>query len=265
MTLFSQTVGTKFSEDSPDLVLIHGWGMNGDVWQGILPALSKKHRTTIIDLPGHGRSLDTPVDYSLPKLAELIIDVLPEQFVLIGWSLGGMIATQIALDYPEKTKQLALIASAPQFVKSVDWPDGTDKEVLDSFANDLKQHYQQTINRFIAIQAMGSDFAREEKRTLRERVFRHGHPQPAALEGGLDILRQGNLRPKLSKIQCPCLLITGEHDALFRCSAAQKAQTLFNNADLKIIKGAGHAPFLSHPEIFLDSLLSFITHSKKYE
>ncbi|MBL1277843.1 MAG: pimeloyl-ACP methyl ester esterase BioH [Ectothiorhodospiraceae bacterium] len=262
MNIFTQTTGNKSVDENPDVVLIHGWGMNGDVWEGILPALTKKHRVTIIDLPGHGRSLETPHDYTLPKLAALLANVLPEKSILVGWSLGGMIATQFTLDYPQRVNRLALVASAPQFVKGNDWPDGTDKDVLDGFADDLKQNYPQTINRFIAIQAMGSDFAREEKRTLRERVFRHGNPQPAALEGGLDILRRENLRPRLSEINCPCLLIAGEHDALFRRAAAQKTQTLFKHADLNIIKGAGHAPFLSHPDVFLHSLLPFISHSK---
>lgn len=257
MTLFTETTGT-----GPDVVLLHGWGMNGDVWEGILPTLSNYFRTTIVDLPGHGRSLDCPKDYTLPvlsaALAETLTDVVPQQTSIIGWSLGGMIATQFTLDNPQKVNKLALVASAPQFVASNDWPDGTDADVLDGFADGLKQNYQQTINRFIAIQAMGSDHAREEQRTLRERVFRHGNPQPAALEGGLKILRQANLRPHLGEISCPSLIIAGEHDTLFKRSAAKKTQMLFNNADLVTIPGAGHAPFLSHPDVFLTALQSFL-------
>lgn len=105
---------------------------------------------------------------------------------------------------------------------------------------------------------MGSEHAREEQRTLRERVFRHGNPQPAALEGGLHILRHANLRPRLKEITCPSLLIAGEHDTLFPRAAAEKTKNLFNNANLSVISGAGHAPFLSHPDQFLDSLLPFL-------
>lgn len=253
MKLFTSTTG-----EGPDLVLLHGWGMNGDVWEGVLPTLSKHYRTTIVDLPGHGRSLDFPTDYTLPNLSNALIDIFPQQAIIVGWSLGGMIATQFALDHPQRVNKLALIASAPQFVRDDSWPDGTDAAILNGFADGLNNDYQKTINRFIAIQAMGSDHAREEQRTLRERVFRHGNPQPAALEGGLDILRQTNLRPRLAEIQCPCLLVTGEHDTLFRRAAAEKTQALIPNATLSIIPGAGHAPFLSHPDAFLDSLLTFI-------
>jgi len=256
MSLFTQTTG-----EGPELVLLHGWGMNGDVWEGILPTLSKHFRTTIVDLPGHGRSLDCPTDYTLPNLAAMLADVFPQHATLVGWSLGGMLATQFTLDNPQRVNKLVLIASAPQFVRDDTWPDGTDADVLDGFADGLKQSYQKTITRFIAIQAMGSDHARDAQRPLRERVFRHGDPQPAALEGGLDILRHANLRPQLPEITCPTLLIAGENDALFRRAAAEKTKELFNNslnnAKLSVISGAGHAPFLSHPDDFLNSLLPF--------
>lgn len=253
MNLYTHTTG-----EGPHITLLHGWGMNGDVWEGILPTLAKDYRTTIVDLPGHGRSLDSPRQYDLENLSQLLVDALPEQTTLIGWSLGGMLATQFTLDNPDRVNKLVLVASAPQFVRDDSWPDGTDAQVLDGFADELKLNYQQTINRFIAIQAMGSDHAREEQRTLRERVFRHGNPQPAALEGGLDILRHADLRPRLAEIQCPTLLIAGEHDALFRRAAAEKTQSLLSNAQLSVIAGAGHAPFLSHPDNFLDSLTAFL-------
>lgn len=253
MSVFTQTTGT-----GPDLVLLHGWGMNGDVWETILPELSSHFRVTLVDLPGHGRSLESLADYSLPNLANTIAENLPPEFTIMGWSLGGMIATQMALSYPERIRKLVLVASAPQFVRDNSWPEGTDAEVLDGFAEQLKQNYQQTINRFIAIQAMGSDYAREEQRSLRERVFRHGNPQPAALEGGLEILRHADLRQQLPQIHCPTFLITGENDALFRRKAAEQTLTLIANAHLSVIKGAGHAPFLSHPHHFLDSLIPFL-------
>ena len=254
MNLFTQTLG-----NGPDIVLLHGWGMNADVWEGILPALTKQFRVTLLDLPGHGRSLDSLTDYSLQNLAATINAFVPQNAMLVGWSLGGMIATQLTLNNPDNIRKLVLVASAPQFVRDDTWPDGTDAEVLDSFADGLKQNYQQTIKRFIAIQAMGSEHAREQQHILRERVFRHGNPQPAALEAGLAILRHTNLRPELAKITCPTLLISGEHDSLFRRRAAEKTRDMITGARLSIIPGAGHAPFLSHPDEFLQTLISFLS------
>ncbi len=254
MNLFTQTLG-----NGPDVVLLHGWGMNADVWEGILPALTKQFRVTLLDLPGHGRSLDSLADYSLQNLAASIEPFVPRNAMLAGWSLGGMIATQLTLNNPVNIRKLVLVASAPQFVRDDTWPDGTDAEVLDGFARDLKQNYQQTIKRFIAIQAMGSEHVREQQHILRERMFRHGNPQPAALEAGLAILRHTNLRPELAKITCPTLLISGEHDALFRRRAAEKTRDMMTDARLSVIPGAGHAPFLSHPDEFLQTLIAFLS------
>ncbi len=253
MSLFFRTRG-----HGPELLLIHGWGMNGDVWEGLLPTLETQFRVTIVDLPGHGRSVDDFDEFTLPTLAADIADIAPEHTSIVGWSLGGQIATQFALDYPHRINKLTLVASAPRFVRSDDWPDGVAPEVLNGFAEGLASDFQATIRRFIAIQSMGSEHAREQQRDLRERVFRHGNPQLRALEGGLQLLRHADLRPHLSALDCDTLLIGGEHDALFRPAAAQQTLPLIPRATLDIIKGAGHAPFLSHPDQFLHSLTNFL-------
>jgi len=253
MRLFTET-----QDQGPELVLVHGWGMNGEVWEGIVRPLAQHYRVTTVDLPGHGRSVESPRDYTLPTLAAELRQVVPDNAILVGWSLGGQVATQLALDNPGLLKQLVLVASAPRFERSSDWPQGVDAQVLSSFAGDLRTDFKNTVKRFIAIQAMGSDNPRELQRSLRERVFRHGEPQIAALEGGLNILHATDLRARLQQVHCPVLLLTGEHDTLFRPAAARATQALISNAKLSIIKGAGHAPFISHPDAFLRALTAFL-------
>lgn len=255
MSLYTQTSGK-----GPDIVLLHGWGMNADVWEDVIVDLEKNYRVTSVDLPGHGRSRDILKDYTLSNLARQVMQVIPEHSILIGWSLGGLVAVQIVLDFPGHIKKLVLVASAPQFIKDDSWPDGMEAEVLDSFAGDLQEDYRNTVKRFIAIQAMGSDNAREEQQILRDRVFRHGHPQISALQGGLTILHHTNLRPRLAEIECPTLLLIGESDTLFRLKAAERTKNLIKNAELCVIKGAGHAPFLSHRNEFLQALKAFLRH-----
>ena len=253
MTVFTQTTG-----QGSDIVLLHGWGMNGDVWEDIVLDLALSYRVTAVDLPGHGRSHDAVGGYGLSELASQVIKVTPVGSVLVGWSLGGLVATQLVVENPDHIKKLVLVASSPQFVRSEDWPDGMDPDVLDSFAGNLQDDYRNTIKRFIAIQAMGSNNPGEERRILSDRVFRHGHPQVAALEGGLKILHNANLRVHLHEIKCPTLLLSGENDTLFRKKAAEATLQLLMNGRLCMIKGAGHAPFLSHKDKFLQVLRAFI-------
>ncbi|HHQ4923588.1 TPA: alpha/beta fold hydrolase, partial [Aeromonas veronii] len=76
----------------PDLVLLHGWGMNGAVWHGIARQLASHYRVHLVDLPGFGNSpLADEVDYSLPWLAEQVAAILPQKCHLLGWSLGGLV------------------------------------------------------------------------------------------------------------------------------------------------------------------------------
>jgi pimeloyl-[acyl-carrier protein] methyl ester esterase len=248
--LFTQSEGT-----GRDLVLLHGWGMNGDVWESVVPMLAKNFRVTTVDLPGHGRSsLDT--EFTLEAVTAQIADAVPHGALVLGWSLGGLIATQLALKSPERVAGLILLCSAPRFVRTPDWPGGVDAGVLAGFARDLQTDFQGTIKRFLAIQAMGSDRAREEMRGLRDRLFRHGEPNHAALAGGLEILRSVDLRARLSELKCPTWLIAGENDMLFPPAAARHTRELIADARLIIIKGAGHAPFISHPDVFLSALES---------
>lgn len=253
MSLYTETQG-----QGQDLLLVHGWGMNGEVWQDVVRALAAHYRVTTVDLPGHGRSVESPRDYVLPALARELHAVTPDGAIVIGWSLGGQVATQLALDNPGLLKKLVLVASAPQFARSDDWPNGVDPAVLDRFAGDLRHDFKHTIKRFIAIQAMGSEHAQQLQRKLRERVFLHGYPQIAALEGGLQILHDANLRPRLHELQCPVQLIIGERDTLFRPAAARQSCELIADARLALIKGAGHAPFISHAQEFLQVLNEFL-------
>lgn len=253
MSLFAQVRG-----QGPTVVLLHGWGMNADVWEDVSAELEDSFQVIAVDLPGHGRSKGDLEDYSLKNIARQVIEVIPEQAIIVGWSLGGLVAMQMALEYAQRIKKLVLVASSPQFIKDESWPDGMDAEVLDSFAGDMQEDYQNTIKRFISIQTMGSDNPREEQRLLRDRVFRYGHPDLSALKGGLKILHETNLRSRMSEIHCPTLIVAGEHDSLFRRKAAEKTQQLISHSQLDVIKGSGHAPFLSHLDEFLSDLKIFL-------
>ncbi|HEB92043.1 MAG TPA: pimeloyl-[acyl-carrier protein] methyl ester esterase [Gammaproteobacteria bacterium] len=251
--LFCKTQGS-----GPDLVLLHGWGMNADVWDGVVPMLAKQHRVTGVDLPGHGRHSDPESDFSLPAQAKKIAEILPPKSTLVGWSLGGVLALQVALEFPGRIKALVLVASSPRFVRADDWPDAMNSDVLRGFANELQSDCTKTIKRFLAIQALGSEHAREELRLLRERVFAHGEPERKALASGLDILMTADFRERLPQLQCPTLLLSGERDTLFPVQAAQRTQALLADATLRVVQGAGHAPFLSHPESFVHVLQEFL-------
>ncbi len=241
------------------ITLLHGWGFNGAIWKESADLLANHATVNCIDLPGHGQSPMPDGDYNIETLAEIIAEKLPEQGAVIGWSLGGMIAMQIALSHPEKIKQLILVGSVARFVRDDDWRYAVSSELLQDFADSLNNNLQQTLQRFLALQIMGSDEHREMLHKLRELMTSSKAPQAAALQGGLNILQQVDLRKQLPQLHQPTLMIFGKHDTLTRPQTAKQMLPLLPNAQLEIINGAGHAPFLSHKKYFTQLIEQFIT------
>ncbi len=244
----------------PNLVLLHGWGMHSGVWDETAAALQQEYRVWRVDLPGHGRSPMPVEGDSLAGVATAVCAALPEAAqpaAWVGWSLGGLVALQAALSEPERVQRLVLVAATPRFVTAADWPTAVAPAVLDAFAGDLQKDYRATLLRFLALQARGSERAREEVRNLRQRLFEHGEPDPRALRAGLALLAQTDLRAALAGLSCPLGLLAGERDTLMPAAAVEPIRQCCAQPDTvstAIIAGAGHAPFLSHPETFVESL-----------
>jgi pimeloyl-[acyl-carrier protein] methyl ester esterase len=240
--------------DKPVLVLLHGWGLNHAVWQQLLPQLTEHYTVLTPDLPGFGLVTSYPEPYLLTAIAAIVAEQIPAGSLVLGWSLGGLVATQIALDYPDKVAALALVASSPCFVAGDDWP-GMAPLVLSQFATALAKDVALTIERFLAIQALGSNTARQEIKLLKQALLSLPLPQPGALAGGLRLLAEHDLRQRLAELSIPVAGCFGRLDSLVPVSMLVKLQTLLPQASITILPKASHAPFISHPAEFSQWLL----------
>ncbi|MCH7349435.1 pimeloyl-ACP methyl ester esterase BioH [Aeromonas sp. MR7] len=242
----------------PDLVLLHGWGMNGAVWHGIAQQLAAHYRLHLVDLPGFGNSpLADGSEYSLPWLAEQIAAVLPQKCHLLGWSLGGLVASQLALTQPERCQSLITVASSPCFMARDDWP-GIAPKVLTGFNQMLAGDFKQTIERFLAIQAMGSEHARDDIRQLRHWLAERPAPQLAALEAGLGLLADVDLRDELATLSQPWLRVYGRLDSLVPKAAIPLLDERYPASHSLVLEKASHAPFISHPQQFVEIIRHFV-------
>ncbi len=244
----------------PALVMLHGWGMHSGVWGGFAQRLAQHYRVTLIDLPGHGRSTTFPTPYTLATVAHAVLAHAPPSAYWLGWSLGGLIAQHVAYHAPQRVAKLVLLSCSPQFLRSTDWPHAMDAAVLAQFSAELQRDYRATVLRFLALEVQGSAVAREELRALRECVFAHGEPQGAALVGGLNILRDSNLRAQFAALQKPVLVVLGAHDRLVPAEIVQDIARLLPPTVHHVIDGAGHAPFLSQPDVCAQRVTEFLLH-----
>ncbi|MCR4301464.1 MAG: pimeloyl-ACP methyl ester esterase BioH [Sulfuricaulis sp.] len=246
------------SGHGPDVVLVHGWGSHGGVWTDIAHALSTEYRVTVPDLSGHGRSRDIlPPAYTPEALAEGVRCGLSGPAMWVGWSMGGLVALAAAQRYPQEVARLVLVGATPKYEQSADWPHAMSPTVLDQFAHNLEQDYVGTLERFLTLQmAAGED--RAVLRRLRDEMFRYGEPSTAALQAGLRLLKEEDRRDALASVVTPTLVIHGARDRLAPVGAARYLAQQLPQARLEIMPEAGHAPFLSHPELFLEKLRDFI-------
>ena len=245
------------SGHGPPLVMLHGWGMHGGIWDDCMPELEGHVRISKIDLPGHGRSPALSGVADMDALVETIARHCPRRMTLMGWSLGGMIAMEIARRLPGRVERLLLIATTPRFVTAPDWPCGVDPTVLANFGAGLGEDYRRTVRDFLMLQVRGDDHAPELLRQLKQRVFAHGDPDPRALSQGLDILAGTDLRADLEQVACPALVISGERDRLTPPEAGCRLAGMIPDARYVQIGKAAHAPFLSHRREFVAAVAAF--------
>ena len=250
------TLHVEVNGSGPDLVLLHGWGMNAVVWGEVAAALAQQFRLHCVDLPGHGAS-PACAPCTLDALADLLAAALPRRVAVCGWSFGGQVALNWALRKPDQIERLVLLAATPRFVRGAQWDCGIDAAVLDDFARGLAHDYRATLQRFLALQAQGDAHPRIVLRRLREHILAHGEPDVAALGAGLRLLKETDLRDRLERITQPALILHGERDTLVPLAAAEYLQRVLPHATLEVFAGATHAPFITQPQRAVRRIVEF--------
>ena len=240
------------------IVFIHGWGVNAGVWQPCVEYFTGESQVITIDLPGFGSNRDVQIKpYSIVHIAQAIQAQLPEPVVMVGWSLGGLVATQIAHAFPHKVKALITVASSPMFVEQNNWP-GIKAHVLASFHRQLTQDSKKTIDNFLKIQAMGSPHIRQDIKKIHQLVMNYPIPTTETLNQSLTLLQTTDQRQIMKSIKQPFLRIYGAMDSLVPKAVIKQIDELAVNSDKMIFKGASHAPFISHFESFVQSITTWL-------
>ncbi len=255
MTLAIKTMG-----QGRDLVLIHGWGTNSSIWQEWAVKTFSAYRLTFIDLPGHGNSPELMISDTsvVDAWQNALLAVMPENAIVVGWSLGGLLAQRIALTQPERVSALLLIATSPCFVQRTDWLPALEASLFSRYLTEVVTQTPSLLNSFTALQTLGSAHPKQ----LLKQLLALSNTQLAchyqSLKQGLLLLEELDLRTQLIGISMPTLWLLGGQDAIVPDTLAQSLPSLQPQAQIQVIAQSGHIPFLSQAQMTTQAVQTFL-------
>lgn len=229
----------------PTLVLLHGWATDSRIWEKQRAALQGQVNLLTPDIPAWGA--DWLRDYlnHLPLVETLVV----------GWSLGGMLALESLANLPRPPRTLVLVGVGASFCRRPDYPAGVAPAVVRAMRRRLQHQREQVVSDFFA-----SMLAPTEK--IWEGQLASLLPSSLAtlpLEEGLDYLLQKDLRPSLLKLPgLPLVVIQGEQDRISPQTQAQYWKDRVPAARLEIYPESGHLPFLTQAERFNKLLVELL-------
>ena len=239
------------------VVLIHGWGMSGKIWEEFSKLMKYKNKLYIIDLPGMGKS-EIIKPYKINNIVNKIHDLIPGKVTIIGWSLGGQIAMKYYLKYPKTVNYLVCISSTPCFIRKPGWENGVSINFFSKFKKNLSNNWQKTLKNFFLLQIKENAGKRNILRKLENDFINQHPPSKEALEKSLEILEENDMRTEVKNINIPTLIISSKKDAISNYKASIWMQSQIKDSKIFIHDSAGHIPFVSYQRKCFELIEDFL-------
>ena len=248
------------------IIFVHGWGLNSGVFKEQLKSLSDEFRVIAVDLPGHG---DTPPKEGRNTLAaaagylcELVKELSFGRVHLAGWSLGTHVVCHAAMQMGFDTaRSLTIIDGTPSFVKKNEdetWalPDTRTKWIL----RGLEKDFIKELTEFITTSCYTKKEVKPETVEMMNDLF-FTDPFPPDKESAIELLKDfidSDIRPMLGALKLPCLICHGDRDSILPIEVTKIWENSLPNAKTVIFEKSGHAPFLTQPARFNETLRKFL-------
>ena len=235
------------------MVLLHGWGADSTVFNGFAESLTQHRDVILVDLPGFGGSEPWP-HLQLAALLDALSAQLPERFSLLGWSLGGMVATAFCDRFPERVSHLITLAANARFVAGDNWPTAMPPKTFRQFCGFFDKSPEACLKQFVGLETQGDSRQRQLLKALRllPADTNSNWNRALALLGEIDN------RAALVNLLVPGLHLFGENDALVPAAAAADIAALNAGQKVAVLAGAGHALHLSVPEQLVEKIECFL-------
>lgn len=238
------------------LVLLHGWGSDSRSWEPLRDTLNQHYHVWEVSLPGFASSAPTA---DLELWLEQLTGLLPERCILVGWSLGGMLATQLAARLPHRVMGLVTLASNLCFVAREGWPAGMSLVTFAEFLHGFENNPDVALKRFAGLMATGDLNAKPMLKTLRVLSAESlKGADPAEWLKGLRWLESMDNRAAFAQLRQPGLHLLAENDALVPAQAATLLQAVNPRQQVATLAEACHALHWSHTDTVAAKLLAFV-------
>lgn len=248
------------NENGEPLLWITGFTISAAVFDPILPLYSERFDSVTYDNRGAGRSAAPPWPVSIPELAGDAVRVLDaagvESAHVFGLSMGGMVAQEMAIRFPERVRGLILGGSSPGGPQAVH----LNRRELVTLARGVVGAERWTNREWLAPLLFSDEFRREHPDRVRELLphFAAHRAQPHGKAAHLLAAIYHDTMSRLSRIQAPTIVFHGGEDAMTPIANADLLVQRIPDAELAVIPGAGHAYLLERPEYTRDVLTEWL-------
>lgn len=270
VTLHGHDVGFRRAGQGPAILLIHGMAGSSRTWRDVMPILARKYTVVAPDLLGHGESAKPLGDYSLGAYASGLRDLLGAIGVptatIVGQSLGGGVAMQLAYQHPEIAERLVLVGSGglgrevTWLLRALTLPGA--EYVMPVFFPPFIRDRGNAVSAFLHRRGLRAPHIAEIWRayaSLAESDNRHAFVRTlrAVIDpGGQAVSATDRLYLAAA---LPALIVWGDQDPVIPVAHAYAAHDAMPGSRLEIFEGAGHFPHVEQPERFADVLLDFMS------
>jgi pimeloyl-[acyl-carrier protein] methyl ester esterase len=177
----------------------------------------------------------------------------------MGWSLGGMVAMQLARRHPYRVEALILLAANVRFTSAPDWPCGVPADDLRAISALLHRTDAATTLRYFArLVGRGAPEPQRVQQQLQTSIGAGSTPTSATLSAGLELLSDADLRTTFAHLSQPTVVIVGDRDPLVPASAADHMRALNPRLQTVTVHGAGHGLPVTHPEAVFEAATKLV-------
>jgi 3-oxoadipate enol-lactonase len=241
------------SGSAPPLLLVHGLMVTGAMYDHVVDHFGASRRVIVPDLRGHGRSRDLPPPYGVAQLAAdlaaLLDDLGIDRADVLGYSQGGAVAQELALDHPDRCGRLVLGCTYAFNMASL-------REKLEGHAAPLlvRALGMKRFGRLVFSVGVG-DLPEERKAWLASLIA--DQDRDLMLRAWREAMAFDS-RPRLGDICCPTLVLAGAKDTAVPMHHARMLHDGIGGSRLEVVDGAGHALVWTHPDAFTHAVDSFL-------